>query len=564
MSDTQEEKYIHHRLLDEQQQDVAVEDGIAGHEEYEAENISSAGIKEEHKVNDSPMNSSTDGSTRRFFLDSLKENAKVLQSQIGELQTDASEYVEGLMGTLKCFQAMESSLNNRVNKVFRNIFALFGYNYHTDVQKLNFFVFATQSWLIEMIKTIKPEKITYTQLLGIMKENKVDVDNFLNNLSILTSSSFNESCFASRVMEANVGKMFLSTLREQLRSGVNDIDDLDNKKFELILTDFLRKTVDTVLNAMENQFAGSTDRIPYIELFDDSLSLDDYFNSVKATLKDNNPMNIYSLKISTESFYTFAKCRLDDVISDIVYFSKNYSSIIFKSKEFAGQNLNQEKLAHLVSGIFKLAQSLNAYKREKMNEMNKLMGKFGDKLASEMTGLYHYNQAIKDTVIARSCEVYTRYAEPVVRPVKDYSVIFFQIILEHNLMSRPLALALNAKDFISQRFELGKQDYYILKSKLSDYVRGKYNNLFVKIQPIFYIEKDGEREFRFTLNKKLMFINPLIVLDIYHYVVNYIKATRDVIVENTKTAMADTKEYLLKRYKVFLGAEEKENKEKNN
>jgi hypothetical protein len=537
---------------------VAVEDTTF---EFEGENPyfqKVSGIKEERKVNDSPVNSSTDGSTRRFFLDSLNVNAKVLRSQIGELQTDATRYVDQWILGLQYFQDMKATINNRINEFFRPLFNLTGYNYHLDTGKVNFFIFATQAWLMEITRVVQYKmrggKITYSKLLNVLKESNVKEDNFITNLKILTNSSFDENFFVSIMIENNVGKMYLNSLKVQL-SSLDDIENLDNKKFEMILTDIFRKTVECVLNSLENQFSDSGVNIPYLDLYDDSLSFEEYFMKIQATQRDSNPMNLYSLKISCESFYNFAKCRLDDMISDISYFSQNYSSIVFKSKTFMNKNLNREKVGLLLKDLVNLVQTttfnFNNFGKEKFNNC------------------YTLAHNIKDIVVQRqiitNMTKYANYIEPVVKPVRDYTASLINLFNDRAgvIIKHQMSLVFNTTAFITKQWEISKQDYDELKQKLSEYIKTRYNDVFVKVKPIFYVEKDGELQFRFTLDRKFIFINPIILADIYHFINNYITAVRDVILfrlEYTKeNFVLGAMDYLLKKYQLFLGSKEKNN-----
>jgi hypothetical protein len=537
---------------------------------------SSEDPKDERKPNDSPSNSSVDGSTRRFFLESLKENAKVLQSQIGELQNDASDYMDKWIMMMKKFENMKAGIDSRLNNFFRGVFGLLGYNYHIDVEKINFFIFATQSWLMEVTKIAekkmqdyisRDKKFTYKNLLTIMKESEITDDNFLSNLGILTSSTFSEINFSSTVIENNVGKLFLNNLSLQLQ-GLDITEDIDGKRFEQILTDVLRKAVENALNTMENQF--NTDgvrNIPYSELYDDRLSYEEFFERVKEGQTNLNQMGLYSLKICTESFYYFAKCRLEEMIRDVNFFTKNYSSLLFKSRMFLGQNvLNTEKVCIFLSRVFNYvdnaSHSLNNLRKEKLNEFYSLAHKLKNELVNEdhLKALVRVKQQVQDAVVVRSQEIYNKVLSPYVYPLKTYTVNFATNVSGAVLQLRPMTVIFDIRDFILNQWNLSKEDYHRLKTKLTDYINSKYNEIFVHIKPILYIEKDGETYFRFTLNRTFTFIDPMIILDIYHYINNFVKAIKEKLVEKVDQVkqlgcekFQETKEFCIFRYKKFLG-----------
>jgi hypothetical protein len=541
---------------------------------------------EEQKVNDSPGNSSVDGSTRRLFLQNLKENAKVLQSQIGELQNDASDYVGKWVLTMLKFEDMKNNINSKLNNFFRGVFNLLGYNYHIDSEKINFFIFASQSWLMEITKItekkmdefiMRDKKFTYRNLLTIMKESDITDENFLSNLIILTSSSSNEHSFASSVIENNVGKLFLNGLTSQLQS-YNEIDeDIDNKKFEMILSDVLRRAVESTLNTMENQFdTDSMRNVAYTDLYDDKLSFEEYFEKVKLTQKSLNSISLYSLKICTESFYYFAKCRLDEMIKDIIFFTKNYSSIFFKTRMYLGQNvLNNERVCLFLNKVStfvdKTSNSLNNLRKEKLTEFYELASKVKKELYNSEQSLVLLKQKAQDSIITKSTELYNTYPKKYITPLTSYSITIFNSIKDKSqtILGKPMTIILDLKNFIANQWNLSKDDYLKLKENLTNYINTKYNEITVHIKPVLFVEKDGETYFRFSLNKNFLFIDPLIVLDVYHYINNYVKAAKEVLIQNaiaTKELgyekLEEAKEYCIYRYKKFLGlCEEKVKKQ---
>jgi hypothetical protein len=580
------------------------------HEEHHFEHPKEESNKHDSASNDSSIEGAS-SSTRKLFLENMQENAKVLKSQIGELQNDASDYVEGLISTVKKFEEMKKSLNSRYNILVRNLFNLLGYNYHTDVHKVNFFIFATQSWLLEVTKIvdkkynefIMTEKtFTFANLLNIMRDSEVSEENFLNNLGILTSSSFNENAFTSIVIENNVGKLFLNNLLGQLQHGSRDTVDIDFKKFEGILTTLLRNAVENVLNTMENQFNTEGVRnIPYTELYDEKMSYEEYFNAVRDSQKNLNSMSLYSLKICTESFYYFATCRLEDLLADINLFTKNYSSVLFKAKSLLGKRFSNynNKVVYLLQSVLGLidttSEQLSNLRTSKLNEFynfvgrikseikeNKNMEKLRDLGSNILTKAEHYKalpaEMYKNYVVPfidnsyKGLQNFKENTKPLLNyPLSAYLVLkqraepllsYYIVIRNHaeGVLQKPLAVAINFKNFIADQWELSKQDYQTLVTKVYEFANQKYGDLFVKLKPILYIEENGETKFRFSLNQKLMFINPQIFLDLYHYISNYIQATKEVV--NQKIQMIkdqgidkllETKDYCLTRYRKFLG-----------
>jgi hypothetical protein len=555
-------------------------------------------LKEERKINDSASNSSMDP-TRTFFSEAATENAKTVQRQIGELHYDASEYANKLILTLRNFDRMRHTIDSRVNNFFRGVFSLLGYNYHTDIEKINFFIFATQSWLLEVTKVVERKieeyilegkKFTFRNLLNVLQSSDISEEAFLNNLNILTSSSFNENCYASAVIENNVGKLFLNNLLTQLREGQSDLtEDIDNKKFETILSNILKKTVEATLNTMENQFDPVSGRhIPYAILYDDKLSIDEYFHRVRDTQKDLNPINLYSLKICSESFFYFSKCQIDDLIKDINFFTKNYSSIIFKTKMFVGKNLIENgRIFYPFSKVFGMvdttSQNLNNLRKEKIKEFYELAGKIRNEIkdTKQLKNLTNLGQSVILTAENYSGYIYNSYLIPLLENSKErvihlqhfgktlinYPIGAALILKEHSEkyihLPKLMTVAYTMRDFISRQWELSKKDYLNLKAKVTTYLNEKYDHLFVKIKPILFIEKDGEATFRFSINKNLWFINPQMFLDLYHYINNYVMATKDVLVEkyndikgNGVRLFIATKEYCMERYKTFLSLPE--------
>lgn len=481
------------------------------------------------------------------FSSSRQDNAKRIVDQIGEIQNNADEYIFNLISTMQNFEKVKKNLNNKYNYFFRTLFSFLGYNYISNITKVNFFIFSTQAWFIEFakilekkyneIKVLESSKIiTFANVLAIMKEERVSENDYLTNLGILTSSIFNQNALTSLIIENNIGKTFLNQLNILLHE-IKDYESaaVDKKAFDDIVSDIFKHAVERTLNHMENQFSENPEFINFVSIFDElnkkgEHSFEDMFERVKDVEKKDS-INLYSLRISTESFYDYARVKLDDIISDINLFTNNYTSIMFKTKKLLGQGLNNVKeynqrffeLARRAMNLLENTRSnLINIRKEGLNKFYNLYNNVKG-MGNELVDKINYKKWIQNTnILTDDVKEYTR------RLIYDNPMKIYNIYVT-NYVAPIVQSSLNKTEgirrYLSAEWEMSMDEYQNLKKNISNYIKSKYDTASINLQKLFLVtNEDGKVRLRFS--DKLEFLNPYITFDIFNKVEEYAKNFR--------------------------------------
>jgi hypothetical protein len=341
--------------------------------------------KEDDKVSEVGSKSSSNSNMSELFQTSTRTNAKRIRSQILDAQNNAIEYCKNLIRLSRNFERMKRKLHNKYNKFFTQIFQSLGYSYHSSITKHNLFVLCSEAWILELVKGIErsvKEKsldlnnFKYSNLLEIIREVEINEDNYLSNLSLLTGSGSCDNTvnkFSDLIeMEKSIGSFFFINLNQIIQedSKRRSIDtDFDKAHFEEILFDYLRKTVEKTLLDIEFQFDKSTSGIAdkidlyntYSELSlkENKFSFEEYFEEVQGKVnfapeEKFTLLDLRGVKICAEAFYQFSKSRFEELIEDLKLFTRNYTSIMFKTKRLFAQGMsNAIHLQQLAKFYFK-------------------------------------------------------------------------------------------------------------------------------------------------------------------------------------------------------------------
>jgi hypothetical protein len=480
------------------------------------------------------------------FLSSSQDNAKRIINQFGEIQNNADDYIFNLITTMQNFDTVKKNLNNKYNFFFRTLFSFLGYDYHTNIPKVNFFIFSTQAWFIEFakllekkyneIKVLSSSKIiTYANILSIMKEVKVSENSFLNNLGILTSSLLNQNALTSLIIENNIGKTFLTQLNLMLQT-IKDYEtsQVDKKAFDDIISGVFKESVERTLNHMENQFSDHPDFIGYSSIYEQlnkdkpDHTIEDMFERVKVNQHKEHSLNLYSLRISTESFYYYAQVKTDDIINDISLFSNNYTSILFKTKKLLGQGINNvmqynERIFILIRRIINTVENtksnLNNLRKESLDKFYNLYKNVRG-MGNEIIDKVNYKQWIQSSyIISDEIKGYTK------KLLFENPLHFYKIYL-NNYITPVVDFSLNKTEsmrkYISTEWEMSIEEYQNLKTNLSNYLKSKYENATVNIKNILLVTTQ-DNKVKLRLSDKLALLKPTIVIDIYNTIEGYAK-----------------------------------------
>jgi hypothetical protein len=500
---------------------------------------------QENPINLNEQENHSDGMNEVFFTSS-QDNAKRIVDQFGEIQNNADEYIFNLISTMKNFENVKKYLNNKYNYFFRTLFSMLGYDYHTNIPKVNFFIFSTQAWFIEFakilekkyndIKQLEASKIiTYANVLNMMKESKITESNYLNNLGILTSSLLNQNALTSLIIENNIGKIFLTQLNLLLHE-IKEYEPsaVDKKAFDDMVSELFKNSVDRTLNHMENQFSDKPNYIKFTSIYNElnkekpDHTFEDMFGKIKAVEHKEDSLNLYSLRIICESFYHYARVKLDDIINDINLFTNNYTSIMFKTKKLLQQGVNNviqynERLfvimRRMISCLENTKSNLNNLRKESLDKFynfyNNVKG-----IGNDMVEKVNYKNWIQNSfIITDEIKQYTK------KLLINNPANLYKLYID-NYVSAVVDVSLNKTEgmrkFISKEWEMSMEEYQNLKTNITNYMKNKYDIASVNLKNIFLVTtEDNKVKLRFS--DKLDFINPTFVFDIYYKIEEYAK-----------------------------------------
>jgi hypothetical protein len=395
-----------------------------------------------------------------------------------------------------------------------------------------------------------------------MKEGKVSENSYLNNLGILTSSLLNQNALTSLIIENNIGKIFITQLTILLHEMKEyESSMVDKRAFDDIVSGLFKNSVDRTLNLMENQFATKPDYISYSSIYDElnkeklDHTFEDMFEKIKAVEHKDDSLNLYSLRISSESFYHYANVKIDDIITDINLFTNNYTSIIFKTKKLLQQSVNNVMqynerafviIRKMIGYLENTKSNLNNLRRESLDKFYNLYNN-AKGIGNDMVEKVNYKNWIQSSfIITDEIKQYMK------KLLVDNPANFYKIYM-NNYVSAIVNVSLNKTEgirrFISKEWEMSMEEYQNLKSNLSNYLKTKYDNASINIKNIFLVTtEDNKVKLRFS--DKVPFINPNIVFDIYKQIEDYInnfKNNIDQIIDKSKdyslAKINDIKEY---------------------
>jgi len=453
-------------------------------------NISSGMQKNQESENFIRRRRGSSGITEsEFFFKIRNENANKLRKEILKIQNRADKYFEKLFNVSNNFQEIRKNIYEGLNNLYYSMFVVFGVNWKDFLKNSNFFVLASEAWLIEVsrilenyiktnLETIKninnfnqnekiisqaldliepnsnkiveknndieknemkqftdvdqilfdyPKNFTFASVFKKICNLRIDEESYLMNLSIFTGSVYSQSFSSAttKLIENNLGKLFLSSLDKILHSfefSEEEEDELDQKKFEILMMKTLRKAVEASLNIMNSQISGVKNdslQIKYLESFDklrnetkENTKGFSYIQYIKYLIKENQEVNHhfqknreiednntreieyinennsfiskdFSMKICAESFFDFSLYKFSLIIDDINIFINEYNSLNYRLKNFITLTMNKvydynKKYLNILKAIF-------------LKIMKKIKNKINNKKDS-LTNLYEYCQ----------------------------------------------------------------------------------------------------------------------------------------------------------------------------
>lgn len=400
-----------------------------------------------------------------LFRLSRNDNANKLRKEILKIQNRADKYVEKLYSISKDFLAVKQKLHDRYNSLYTSLLVFFGFHYRINFKRSNFFILATQAYIVEVFRLLEdfikknvkilnpetdpklimyensqiklidiqdrfnientieqepkdqekilidyPNNITFANILKKIVSLKIDEEEYLYNLSILTGSIYTQSYSSSttKLIERNIANLYFNALNHVLKNfefgEAHEDEELDQRKFENLMMDLFRKAVERALNIMENQSGEEkgSDWISYIENFNKlqetckdtklkKLSYNKYlkilFDNNKQKDFSNKSSNLslysgsnynFSLKICAESFFNFSLFKFDEIVDDIRFIITEFKSLHFRIRCILGATItriidfNKMSISLVKALLAKMMKELKTKIRVKSDAVDKL------------------------------------------------------------------------------------------------------------------------------------------------------------------------------------------------
>ena len=558
--------------------------------ENESENLeNSKNLNGEHKSKKSESDKiSSDSkqnpnSIQEFFSSTRQDNAKRIQSQIVNIQTNALCYTNSLIKLSKNFNLMKRKLNSISNSIFNSLFSLFEYSFRSNFQNTNLFIFSTQSLLIligeilnKRLKTFsesEKQNLKYSNLLEIiqteMQESTKDIEGaFLNNLAIFTGNLLLDraSTISTTLIENKIGQSFLKIFLELITKdeSLKANTDIQKKQFEEILMDLIKRSVEATLN---KELSGGKSqpklKIEFITIVnelkretliktnkDTKISFDDYYNhilnsSIKNEFNCSN-FELEELKICAEAFYTFSQVRLDEIILDANLFVKNYSSVVYKSKLFLEQSIDRcIKFSNKIKRIYiKIADQSSSLGLEKISQCSYLTGR--NILKKCAIGL----KSAKRSVINFKYWLGDSYLK-----ITNYKPVFMMTNIMLDIFNYSGEVPLFMFEIVVEKSQYGIKAFKDLKKKIFEKIsriKGTISSAlsqFGKLKNFVYLKEDkSDERFVIVFNRSLFDFCPGLFFKIYEIFKNLLIKSYKGVVDNVP---------LVNRFKRLLGVSEK-------
>ena len=562
---------------------------------------------EEEKVKESTDKLKSD--FKEILNSSMRKNARRIQKEFHIREFSANNYLNTLEIIIGNYNHLRFQIQSLSNYFIDYFFSYFGYKYESQIKNINFFHFATQSWVLEAFQNIinkfRKSKInirneeskintvgnySFSDILCEILNFEANEQTYFSNFEIIAGNMyFND--VAKRMTELKLGKYFLNYIKFVCNQMKNEYipTTLSKDDFECKLMVILIKAVELTLNKIENDSSDSninfnTSKEKYIKFIchlqtlknrkNIEFNFQNYLTILKQDsiikLSDNESDESGFLN-SSEAFYHFSICSFTDLVKDLNVLISESSNLFYKLRKILFRN--REKLRNLYFNLSKnlsdiyskssqyridLKSLKNFYqycenKLANVKEMkiaNYNLGKF-EKYKSWMKDNYDKNLRIYPYFLVN---IWSQYHpsidiyEKVYNPMKDFTISFTSNSVKFLIES--------SKNFKSRIDDVQKFVFEVTK-KNYDYLA---EDIFFSKNPLIQISQDNENDLiiikisrRIILNDRKKFNSLMEDLSSLFSRIK-IKENFIYIYNKTKENTIFLKENLLDRYKKFLSS----------
>ena len=486
-------------------------------------------------------------------MQSLK-NLKLEQVQISEtiqaVSTNISQIVEK-------FDLFKENFNAKQNFYINYFFFFFGDHYESMINSVNFFHYATESILLEMLKKLGSQDFLNSKgevLLNYIREIKVNNEDYYENIKLLTGSGYFYD-FVTKISEIKIATVFLQKFyfykEKEVVKLENDEVALREFNFESLFTMILQKATSSTLyeirsiplknDEIKNLFepdllfyfcANEIKNKNNFILINFVRSIQNYTELNFKILNEKNLMNIIKM------YYFYSKTKLEDFLFDLELFGDYSSSLYEKIKKISVKNY--EKLNTNFKNTLKRTvpyENLKSFYTQISCKISDSAGLVKSKISSLKIWI---NESIKkspnffyDKFRISRIFLYDK----VLQPSKNFLVLFtdrYTTFLFTNIR--------NVKKVSSDL-----SDFFLEKAEA---LRNNFEHKVNEIELFIRLTADEKINFvKVDLDNTFMMINPkrlkIYIDDLYNRMRQYSLELLEI-----------SKFYIISKYKLFLGEDE--------
>jgi len=455
---------------------------------------------------------------------------------------------------LEKFELFKENLKERKNFYINYFFYFFGDHYESIINSVNFFHYATESILLEILKKKNPEVLLNSrgpELFEYMKGLRIDYQKYYDNIKLLTGSCYFYD-MATKISEMKIASLFLQKFNFYNEKEIENLsNEKENLNFESLFLSITQKATSSVLydlnpiqlNNEELKETFDSELIffyCFYEAKNKNLILINFIKSIQnksdvnlKILNDNKLMNIVKM------FYFFSKTKFEDFMLDLELFGDYSTSLYEKIKKISIKNYEM-----LNSNFKKSLRKTLPYENLK-SFYNIISYKLTDSAVIVKSKIMSFKLWINDSI--KNCPnfFYEKFKvsqifiyDKVLQPSKNFLVLYtnkYTTLLFTNIK--------NVKKVSSEisNFFLEKAETFMnnLENKVNE------KELFIKFTA------DEQTNFvKVDLDNTVLMINPkrlkFFIDDLYNQIRQY-----------SLDILEKSKSFIFSRYKLFLGEEEK-------
>jgi len=498
------------------------------------------------------------------------------------------EFIDLILNIACQIDEFKKDLKTEHNFLTNKIFNLLGYRYSSIIANSNFFHYATQAIIVDIFRQLilKPQQNkNFKTVLEFVKTAVIKEESYIETIEILLGSEI-------LPIDKNNGLIFLAKINSSRRKTLASIpEEISQKTFEENIMTIFREAVNNTLNESEKNNKN------YLTKFE-QLTQDKCLSAFAESVGDANLIE------SSQTFFNFANCSFLELIKDLHEFNKYSHSLFYQIKFVLLKNVRtfSDLLIRLVQfGHFHFIHVLETLHLSKIAELYKAFVDYSLK-----SGKYSLNKIqdlkvwLDDTYVNESHKVTKCYNEITEFSKNKYTDL--KKWIDNSALKMPLSLPFlfsetviqyshNTQLFLFDKVYSpikgvtvtygGSAINFMIKStgKVKENAISLYNNFRTKVDSLYddvketllegkdsYFKiKNEEQYFIISINKKLLYF-PGKFFELISYMVETvqqldIKETAMSAYTTTKGKVTDLSNYLVNKYKSFLGEELKDEEE---